>query len=125
MFAASVHKELQAVVLLLQVRQLEDFRLVIGAIHIVNLELLEVADDDPPGILVMGQIPGIPSGLLVRGQHTAVRLLVPVTQINVPALLLDQDTGGFDVAVNEAGVVQLHRDFKRNGDGTINAKNLR
>ena len=50
-----------------QVRQLENFRLVIGAVHIVNLELLEVADDNPAGILVMGQIPGISSGLLVRG----------------------------------------------------------
>ena len=125
MFAASVHKELQAVVLLLQVRQLEDFRLVIGTVHIVNLKFLEVADHNPAWNLVIRQIPGIAAGLLIRGQHTAVRLLVPFPQINVPAFLLNQDTGGFNIAVNEAGVVQFHRDFKRNGGGTINAKNLR
>ena len=105
MLAASVHQKLQAVKFLFQVRQLENFRLVVGTVHIVNLELLEIADDNPAGILVMGQIPGISSSLLVRGQHTAVRLLVPFPQVNVPALLLNQDTGGFDVAVNEAGVV--------------------
>ena len=40
---------------------------------------------------------------------------------NVPALLLNQDTGGLNVTVNEAGMVQLHRDFKGNSGGTINA----
>ena len=50
----------------------------------------EVADDNSAGNLVIGQIRGIPSILLIGG------LLVPSPQVNVPALLI----GGFDIAVN-------------------------
>ena len=89
MLAASVHHELQTVSLPLQVRQLEDFRFIIGAVHVVDAELLEVADHNPAGILIVGQIPGIPPGLLEGGQHGPVRLLVTLCQINIPSLLLD------------------------------------
>ena len=75
--AARVHQELQTVGLLGQVLQPHDFRLIIGAVHVVYLELLEVAHDDPAGILVVRQIPGVAPGLLVGRQHAAVRLLVP------------------------------------------------
>ena len=98
--------------LLGQVLQPHDLRFIVGAVHVVDLELLEIADDDPAGNLVIGQIPGIAAGLLVGGQHTAVRLLVPFPQVDIPALLLNQDTGRRNVAVNKAGVIQLHREFK-------------
>ena len=75
----------------------------------------EVADDNSAGNLVIGQMPGIPSILLIGG------LLVPSPQVNVPALLI----GGFDIAVNKAGMVQLHRDFKGNSGRAVNAENLR
>ena len=74
MLAAGVHQELQTVKLLLQIRQLENLRLVIGTVHIMDTELLEVTDNNPAGDLIKGQISSITPCLLKWGQHRAVRL---------------------------------------------------
>ena len=62
----------------------------------------------------MGQITSVAAGLTKGGQHTAVRLLVALPQINILSLLLNQDAGVCNITVNEAGVVQLDGEFKGN-----------
>ena len=99
-------------ILPLQVGKSHDLRLVVGPVHVVYLKGLEVADDDPAGILVVGQIPGIAPGLLEGGQAGAVRLPGAFAKTDIPALLLNEDAGVPDEAVNEAGVVQFHGDLK-------------
>ena len=73
---------------------------------VIDVELGKVAGDDPPGSLGVGQFGGIPFGLLERGQQGAVRLLDGLVQLFAQAFLLNQDVGGGDKAVDEAGVIQ-------------------
>ena len=112
MLILRVHEKLQPGVFLFEVRQPKHLRLVVGAVHVVYLEGPEVADDDPAGVPVVGQIPGVAPGLLERSQEGAVRLGRALVQVHVPALLLNEDAGVPDEAVDEAGVVQFHRDLK-------------
>ena len=107
-----VHQELQAVVFLFQFRQRNHFRGIIGAVHVVDVKLLEIADHNPSGIHIVGQITSIAAGLLERGQHGAVTLLVALSQVNVCTLLLNQYMGIFQITINEAGMAELHRHFK-------------
>ena len=114
-FVPGVHQEIQAVIFLLQVGQGHNFRLVIRAVHVVDVELPEIAYHDPPGVLVVGQIARVTAGLLIGRQHGAVGLLVAPPQVDVRPLLLNEDTGILDISVNEADMVQLHRTLKLNG----------
>ena len=91
---------------------MQDLRLVVGPVHVVYLKGLEVADDDPAGILVMGQISGIAPGLLEGSQAGAVRLPGAFAKTDIPALLLDEDAGVPDETVDETGMVQLYGDLK-------------
>ena len=75
----------------------------------MDMKLLEITDNDPTRILIVGQITRIATGLLEWGEKGAVRLFVPLLQINVEAFLLDQNTGSFNVAVYETGMAQLYR----------------
>ena len=101
-----VYQELQAVVFFFQIAQLDDLRVAGGPLHVIDVELGKVAGDDPPGSLGVGQFGGIPFGLLERGQQGAVRLLDGLVQLFAQAFLLNQDVGGGDKAVDEAGVIQ-------------------
>ena len=107
-----VHQELQAGVFLFQFRQRNHFRGIIGAVHVVDVKLFEVADHNPSGIHIVGQITSITPCLLERGQHRAVTLLVALSQINVCALLLNQNVGVLQIAIDKAGVAKFHRYFK-------------
>jgi len=100
-FTPGVHQKIKAVVLLLQVGQLEDFRLVVGPVHVVDPKRLEIADHDPTGLLGRRKVAAIPPRLLVEGQEGTVGLLVAFTQINILALLLNKNTGCGKVGVNE------------------------
>ena len=99
---------------LFQVGEGKDLRLIVGTVHIVDFKGLKIADDDPAGVLVVGQITSVAAGLTKGGQHTAVRLLVALPQINILSLLLNQDAGVCNITVNEADVVQLDGEFKGN-----------
>ena len=87
-------------VFLLQIGQFEDFRLIVGKAHIVDSELLEVAYYDPAGLFRLRQISAIAPSLLERGQHSPVRLALPLFQVDLHSLLLDQNAGSGNVAVN-------------------------
>ncbi len=100
MLLASVHQEVQAVKLLFQIGKEKNLRLVIGAAHIVDMKLLEVADYNPTRLLRLGQIAAVTSPLLEGGQHGPVRLALPLFKVNFYALLLDQDAGCWQIAVN-------------------------
>ena len=104
--APGVHQELQAVVFFFQVAQLDDLRVASGTLHVVDVELGEIAGDDPPGPLGVGQLGGIPLGLLERRQQGTVGLLDGLVQLFPKAFLFDQDVGGRNKAVDEAGVIQ-------------------
>ena len=81
-------------------------------IHIVNMEFTEIADDDPARILIMGKIARIAARLLEGGEHGAVGLLVAFAQVDILTLLLDQNAGGLDQAVDKGGVAQFHAHLK-------------
>ena len=105
-------QEMQAVELLFQVGEQEDLRRVVGAVHVVDAELPEVADHNPAGELLKGHVSGVPPRLLKGRQHGPVRLFLSLVQVNVRALLLNQDAGGGNVGVNKAGMAEFHRQFK-------------
>ena len=97
-----------------QFLQLEELRFVVGTVHVVDLELPKIAHHDPPGILVMGQISGVSSGLLERGEHRPIRLAGSFLEIDILAFLLDQHPCGGNEPVDETGMAQHDRHFKFN-----------
>ena len=48
----------------------------------MDMKFLEIADHNPPGIPIVGQVAGIAPGLLKRSQHRAVTLPVALPQIS-------------------------------------------
>ena len=91
----------------------------------MDMELFEVTDNNPAGVHIMGQVASITTGLLEWGQHRAVGLLVPSGEVNICAFLLNQHMGIFDIAVNKAGMVQLHANLKFYGIGRLfHSKNI-
>ena len=70
----------------------------------MDVKLLEIADHNPSGIHIVGQITSITPCLLERGQHGAVTLLVALSQVNVCALLLNQNVGVLQIAINKADI---------------------
>ena len=103
MVAGGVDDKLQPMIFFFQIRQIQDFRLVVGAVHIVDMEFPEIADDDPPGLLGLGHISAIPAGLLIGRQKGAVRLPVPFSKVNILSFLLDQHPRLRNVPINEFG----------------------
>ena len=99
---------MQPGIFLLQIGQSDHLRRVVGAVHVVNMEFLEIAYDDPARVLIVGQIARIPPGLLIGRQHRAVGLLVALTQIDLPAFLFDQHPRLRDIAVDKAGMAKLN-----------------
>ena len=81
-------------------------------VHTVDPELPEAANHDPTGMHVMGQVVHVTAGLLIRRQHGTIRLLIAMPQINIHALLFNEDAYPLGVAVNKADMIQLHRIFK-------------
>ena len=79
---------------------------------IVDVEFFEIADDDPARVMIMRQIARITTRLLRWCKHLTIRLLVAPAQINVLSLLLNQNTGRLNKAINEAGVTQLNAHLK-------------
>ena len=51
MFAGRINKELQPMIFLLQIAQLDNFRRIIGAVHIMNVKLIKIADNNPARLL--------------------------------------------------------------------------
>lgn len=113
MLVAGVHQEVEPVIVLLQFGEQHLLRRVVGPVHVVDVKLLEVADHDPAGALVVIQIARIAPRLLIRGQHGAVRLLDALAKIDVVALLLDEHVRLGNQRVDEAHVIQLHRHLIR------------
>ena len=72
MLLAGVHQEIQPGVFLLQVGQQYHLRLVVGPVHVMDLKCLEIADDDPAGLLWIGQEPSITPPLLERREHRPI-----------------------------------------------------
>ena len=102
---AGIYQKLQAGIFFFQIGKKYNFWLVIGTVHVVDMELTEIADHNPAGILVVGQIPGIPAGLSIGRQNRTIRLLGPSLQIHISALLLNQNAGFRDETINKAGVI--------------------
>ena len=126
MFTPSVHQELQPVILLLQIRKENHFRIAAGPLHIIHMEFGKIANHNPAGALGIRQFGGVPLCLLERGQQRTVRLLDGGFQVFVNALLLNQHMGRGDNAVNEAGMVQLHLFLKRDKTAHIlNTQHIR
>ena len=78
----------------------------------MDVKFLEVADDDPARIFAVGKEACIAPRLLEGGQDAAVGLFRALVQRDVHALLLDQDAGCGNVAVDEAGMAQLDRQLE-------------
>ena len=76
------------------------------------LKSFKVADDDPAGCLVKGEIPGIASGLLIGCQQLTIGLFQSLFEADSFALLLDQHPRLRDITINETSVRQLDREFK-------------
>ena len=57
----------------------------------MDMELPEIAHHDPAGVSVVGQVARVAAGLLIRGQDRAVGLFAASPQVNICALLLDED----------------------------------
>ena len=101
MVAGGVDDKLQTVIFFFQIHQLQNFRLIVGAVHIVDMEFSEIADDDPAGLFGLGKIAAIPPGLLIGRKQGAIGLPVTFPQVNIHPLLLDQHSRLRDVTVNE------------------------
>ena len=78
----------------------------------MNVEFLEIADDDPARVLIVGQIARISTGLLEWREHLTIGLLVALAQIDILSLLFDQNAGRLDQTVNKAGMAQLYAHLK-------------
>ena len=83
-------------------------------LHVVYMELLEIACHDPAGPLGIGQLRRVAFRLLEGREQRPVRLFDRLHQILFGTLLLNHHMGGRDHAVDEAGVVQVHLVFKGN-----------
>ena len=102
-FIAGIDEEIQTGELLLQIGQQQYLRCVIGAVHVVDTELPEIAHHDPAGLLIGGQIAAVAPCLLIRGEERAVGLHLALIEIDLCAFLLDQNTGRANIAVDEFG----------------------
>ena len=112
LLVAGVHQKIQAAIFLFQIRKAQNLRRFVGAVHIVNVEFLKIAHDNPARVLIVRKKARIAPRLLKRREHGAVGLLIALAQINVLPLLLNQDAGGLDQTVDKAGVTQLHGNLK-------------
>ena len=90
-------------VFLLQISQLDDLGLGIGLVHVMDMEFLEVGNHDPAGGHVVGQQPCIATGLLEGRKEAPVALLIALFEVDIQALLLDQDAGRVNIAVDKDG----------------------
>ena len=71
----------------------------------------------------MGQIPGVASGLTNASVYRRQIACIPsANQCLAPSV--NQDTGGFNISVSKAGMIQLHGNLKGNSGGIINTENL-
>ncbi len=69
-----VYQKFQPVVFFGQVGEQKAFRVVIGLLHIVNVEFFKIADDNPAGTLGIRQIGGVSLRLLKWRQQRPVGL---------------------------------------------------
>lgn len=97
-----------------QVFQIDDLWRCIRALHVVNMKFREIAHNDPTRIGAVGKTGDVATSLLIRRKHAAVRLLDLLRQINVAALLFNQNARTGDVRINEVRILQNDLVFERN-----------
>lgn len=114
MHAPGFRQEGQAVVFLFQIGQQDFLRLTAGALHIVDIELGEVAGDDPAGMPGEGKLRDVSLGLLERCQQGAIALLDRLVQVFAQAFLLDQHFRRWDIPVDKRSMVEMHLILKFN-----------
>ena len=83
-----------------------------GILHVVDEERGEIASDDPTGMLGDRQLGDVAFRLFERGKERAIGLFDRGAQVFIDALLLDQDTGGWDDAIDEAGMIEFDLAFE-------------
>ena len=101
--AARVHQELQASDVAFEVLQQNLLRVVVRLFHVIDQELLEIACDNPLGMLGKGQLSDVFLGLLKRGEERAVALPDGRKQVLTARLLLDHHSSGWNQRVDELG----------------------
>ena len=106
MLIALIHKKLQAVVFFFEVLQKNLLRFAVGLFHIIDPELAEVARHDPSRTLRVGQLGGIPFGLLERIEQAAIRLFDRCTEVFLNAFLLNHHVRARDIRINKRGMVK-------------------
>ncbi len=116
-FASGIYQKLQAIVFRLKVFQLYDLRLALRILHIIDIELAEIAHDRPARTARVWQFRSITLGLLEWGEDAAVRLFYAFVQVLVSGLLLNQHVRRPNVGIDEAGAVEL--DLILKGDDVI------
>lgn len=95
-----------------KIRQLNNFRVCAGMLHVIYPKLGKIASHNPTGTLGVGLLIGVTLGLLVRSEKSAVRLLDRLGEVFAEALLLDDDMGFRYTGVYKGGVTQLYLLFK-------------
>ena len=76
-------------------------------LHVVHLKSGKVAGHNPSGLLRQRQSFGITTGLLIRRQFRAIALFGLDREVNMRAFLLNQDSGGNDIGIDEIGAFFL------------------
>ena len=99
--ALFVDEELQAVVFLAQVLKQYLLWLAVGALHVIDKELGEVACHYPSRMLGYGHADNIAACLLEGVEQRAVTLTDGCPQVFAQRFLLYQHTGGWYAAVDE------------------------
>ena len=90
LLVARVNQELQPDIFFFQVGKFDNFRGIVGPIHIMDMKLLEVTDNDPTRILIVWLITRIATGQLEWGEKGAVRLFVPLFKVDVQTFLFNR-----------------------------------
>ena len=69
--------------------------------RLLDLKFPEIADNDPARTLIIIQVRAIAPSLLIRCQQRIIRLLFTLAQVNVDALLLNDDSCFRNISINK------------------------
>ena len=97
-----------------QVCKLNNERLFVRMFHIMNMEGLKVADDDPARTFGKFKFISVAFRLLIGCQNLSVRLFCRLVEINIFPFLFDHNFCFGNISVDKACVSELDLVFKVN-----------
>ena len=113
MLVALLDKEPQALVFFLQILKQYYLWLILRRFHVIDVELLEIADYHPERALGIRQFDGIALCLLEGRQQRPVALGNCLAKILVDGFLLNQNVSWLDVGINETCAAEFDLALER------------